>query len=37
MEPSDIVIKLKVFDQDLGIPEMADMIGGQMFAGGHVR
>jgi len=23
--------------QDLGIPEMADVIGGQMFAGGHLR
>jgi len=23
--------------QDLGIPEFADVIGGQMFAGGHVR
>ena len=22
---------------DLGVPEMADIIGGQMFAGGHLR
>ena len=22
---------------DLGVPEMADVIGGQMFAGGHLR
>ena len=33
------IFKIVIYKQvrDLGVPEMADVIGGQIFAGGHAR